>query len=77
VAVGVEPEAAWNGDGAEVNSDRLILSSTCQAAAQQAAFRWLREAAFVSVEHRVKGTTAEPPCAVTAAALPAGNRRSG
>ena len=74
--MGVEPEAAWNGDGAEVNSDRRILTiNTCQAAAQQAAFRWLREAAAVSVEHRVKGTTAKPPWAVTAAALPAGNRR--
>jgi hypothetical protein len=59
-----------------MNSDRRILSiHTDQAAAQQAAFRWMREAAAVSVEHRVKGTTAERPWAVTAAALSAGNRR--
>jgi hypothetical protein len=76
VAVGVEPEVPWNGDGAEMSSDRRILSiHTDQAAAQQAAFRWMREAAAVSVEHRVKGTTAERPWAVTAAALPTGNRR--
>jgi len=59
-----------------MNSDRRILSiHTDQAAAQQAAFRWMLEAAVVSVEHRVKGTTAERPWAVTAAALPTGNRR--
>jgi hypothetical protein len=41
--VGVEPEVPWEGDGAEMNSDRRILSvDTDQAAAQQAAFRWMR-----------------------------------
>jgi hypothetical protein len=59
-----------------MNRGRRILSIHAdQAAAQQAAFRWMREAAAVSVQHRVKGTTAERPWAVTAAALPTGNRR--